>query len=418
MTSKLHRGPPFRAEHLGSLLRTEKLLEARHDWEGGKGTEADLKPIEDHDVKEIVKIQQDLNFHALTDGEYRRHMFWGSFWPGLEGMTEVAEPDPAIFRMYIPDIAAFTEAGYKPGETVICTGKIKHKGSTYTDQFDFLKSLVPGDEVKNIKLTLAAPNWYHLRYKQGQAYPSDVYSSDDEYFADIATAYQDELKILYDHGLRNVQFDDPNLAYFCSEAMLEGWQKDKDNIYSADELLQKYIHVYNRAVARFQATCMLVSISVAATSLTPGTSQRVSMFFHVSSDQLTPPLGGYDRIATKLFQELNMHTYYLEYDTPRAGGFEPLQYLPKDKNVILGVITSKFPKMEDEAEMEARVREAVKWMVKGSGETEEEALNRCGVSPQCGFASHSSGNSVTRDDMVAKLKLVRRVADRIWPGQP
>jgi methionine synthase II (cobalamin-independent) len=84
MTSKLHRGPPFRAEHLGSLLRTEKLLEARHDWEGGKGTEADLKPIEDHDVKEIVKIQQDLKFHALTDGEYRRHMFWGSFWPGLE----------------------------------------------------------------------------------------------------------------------------------------------------------------------------------------------------------------------------------------------------------------------------------------------------------------------------------------------
>jgi methionine synthase II (cobalamin-independent) len=105
-------------------------------------------------------------------------------------------------------------------------------------------------------------------------------------------------------------------------------------------------------------------------------------------------------------------------DTPRAGGFEPLQYLPKDKNVILGVITSKFPKMEDEAEMETRVREAVKWMIKGSGETEEEALNRCGVSPQCGFASHSSGNSVTRDDMVAKLKLVRRVADRLWPGQP
>lgn len=128
--------------------------------------------------------------------------------------------------------------------------------------------------------------------------------------------------------------------------------------------------------------------------------------------------GGYDRIATKLFQELNMHTYYLEYDTPRSGGFEPLQHLPKNKNVILGVITSKFPKMEEEDEMVNRVMEAVKWMCKGSGESEKEALARVGVSPQCGFASHSSGNSVKHNDMVAKMKLVRKVADRIWPGEP
>lgn len=113
-----------------------------------------------------------------------------------------------------------------------------------------------------------------------------------------------------------------------------------------------------------------------------------------------------------------MHTYYLEYDTPRAGGFEPLQYLPKEKNVILGVVTSKFPKMEDEEEMVRRVKEAAGWMAKGSGETEKEALNRCGVSPQCGFASHSSGNAVKREDMLKKLKLVRRIAERVWPGEP
>lgn len=215
MSSDLHRNPPFRAEHLGSLLRTKELLDTRHAWEAGKDSASNLESIEDRDVEEVVKAQLDLGYHAITDGEYRRHMFWGSFWPGLEGMTEVAEPDPSIFRMYIPDIAAFTEAGYKPGETVICTGKIKHKGSTYTDQLDFLKKLVPADKHKELKLTLAAPNWYHLRYKQGQAYPSDVYANDDEYFADIAKAYQDELKILYDHGLRNVQFDDPNLACTC-----------------------------------------------------------------------------------------------------------------------------------------------------------------------------------------------------------
>lgn len=127
-------------------------------------------------------------------------------------MKEIRDPEPEIFRPYVPDIAAFIESGHKPGETVVCTGKIKHVGSSYVDHFNYLKSLVPDKQVKNIKLTLAAPNWYHLRYKDGQAYPKEVYSSDEEYFADIAKAYQAELQILYDAGLRNVQIDDPNLA--------------------------------------------------------------------------------------------------------------------------------------------------------------------------------------------------------------
>jgi hypothetical protein len=113
---------------------------------------------------------------------------------------------------YVPDIAAFTESGHKPGETVICTGKIKHVGSTYVEQWNYLKNLLPKERQGEAKLTLAAPNWYHLRYKTGRAYPKDVYSSDAEYFADIAAAYRAELKILYENGLRNVQIDDPNLA--------------------------------------------------------------------------------------------------------------------------------------------------------------------------------------------------------------
>lgn len=184
--------------------------------------------------------------------------------------------------------------------------------------------------------------------------------------------------------------------------MLEGWKKDTDNAYTADELLQKYIDLYNDCIAKIPDD-MQVGVHLCRGNF-------------VNSKHFSE--GGYDRIATLLFQKLDMHTYYLEYDTARAGGFEPLQHLPKHKNVILGVITSKFPKMEDPAEMEARVREAAKWMVRGSDETEEQALNRCGVSPQCGFASHSSGNAVNRDDMIAKLKLVRSVADRIWPGEP
>ena len=128
--------------------------------------------------------------------------------------------------------------------------------------------------------------------------------------------------------------------------------------------------------------------------------------------------GGYDRIAIKLFQSLNVSTYYLEYDTPRAGGFEPLKYLPKDKNVILGVITSKFPELEDKEEMKKRVYDAADMVSQGSGVSQKEALNQLGVSPQCGFASHSGGNLLGMEDMWKKLQLVRTIADEVWDGQP
>ena len=130
-------------------------------------------------------------------------MFWGIFFPSLDGMREIYNPPLEIFRLYVPDIAAFTEANEKPGETVICEGKIKHTGeSTYIAQYEYLKTLVPKEQWGDIKLTLAAPEWYHLRYTEGKAFPADVYSNDEEYFADIAEAYRTELHILYEAGLR------------------------------------------------------------------------------------------------------------------------------------------------------------------------------------------------------------------------
>lgn len=162
-------------------------------------------------------VRNTLNPH-LKGGSMKRIsidmaiVFWGSFFPSLQGMKQIKSPEPDMFRPYVPDVAAFIESGNKPGETFVCTSKIKHTGSSYVDDFNYLKSLVPAKQVKNIKLTLAAPNWYHLRYKEGYAYPKEVYGSDEEYFADIARAYQAELQILYDAGLRNVQIDDPNLA--------------------------------------------------------------------------------------------------------------------------------------------------------------------------------------------------------------
>lgn len=214
MASPLHRNPPFRAEHLGSLKRPQSLLDARYK---DHKSDADLRPLEDAAISDIVQAQQDLGFHGISDGEYRRHMFWGTFWPALDGMQEVKNPSMATFRLYVPDIAAFVETGHEPGESVYCVGKIKHTGkSTYVAQVEYLKRILPEEKWGGIKLTLAAPNWYHLRYVDGKAFPKDVYKNDKEYFADVAKAYQVELDILYQAGLRNVQFDDPNLA--CSSA--------------------------------------------------------------------------------------------------------------------------------------------------------------------------------------------------------
>lgn len=210
------RSPPFRAEHLGSLLRPSKLLNKRHAIQQKKDTEEGLQAVEDDSINDIVKIQQECGIHPISDGEYRRHMFWGTFFPTLNGFEEIYGPDAKIFREYVPDIAAFLEAEKVPGESVICTGKISHTGkSSYIAQFEYLKKILPKEKHGDIKMTLAAPNWYHLRYREGLAYPKEVYGSDEEYFADIAKAYREELKILYDAGLRNVQVDDPNLACKC-----------------------------------------------------------------------------------------------------------------------------------------------------------------------------------------------------------
>ena len=211
--------PPFRAEHLGSLLRPKELLQAHLAFEKNELSKEQVTIVENDSISAVVKVQTDLNFHGITDGEYRRSVFWGTFFEELEGMTEIRNPAIEIFRPYVPDIAGFLEKGHKPGQSCVCTGKISHKGkSTLIDQFEYLKTLVPEERWGEIKVTMIAPPWYHLRYKSGQAFPSDVYASDDEYFWDIAMAVRTELDILYAAGVRNVQFDDPNFA--CEFATL------------------------------------------------------------------------------------------------------------------------------------------------------------------------------------------------------
>lgn len=183
--------------------------------------------------------------------------------------------------------------------------------------------------------------------------------------------------------------------------MLAGWKADPLNTSSADETLDMYIQLYNNCIAKRPAD-MHVGVHLCRGNF-------------VGSRHFSE--GGYDRIATKLFKTLNVNTYYLEYDTPRAGGFAPLKEIPQNKNVILGVVTSKFPKLEDKEEMKRRVHEAAKFIAEGNNISVEQALERVGVSPQCGFASHREGNAIDYNGMIGKLKLVREIANEIWPGQ-
>ena len=191
-------------------------------------------------------------------------------------------------------------------------------------------------------------------------------------------------------------------ADFCSGKMLEGWNKDPLNSKTTDQTLDEYIELYNHCLSERPAD-MHVGVHLCRDNF-------------VNSCHFSE--GGYDRIAKKLFQDMNVITYYLEYDTPRAGGFEPLKSLPKNKNVILGVITSKSPEMEELKEMKKRVYDAADFVAEGNNESRQEGLKRLGVSPQCVSASHLERNSVKKNDMVNKLKLVRKLADSIWPGEP
>jgi methionine synthase II (cobalamin-independent) len=182
--------------------------------------------------------------------------------------------------------------------------------------------------------------------------------------------------------------------------MLEGWKNDPENFQTADEQFDKYLSFYNDCFKRPDDFHLGIHLCRGN---------------YVGSKHFSE--GAYDRIATKLFNNLNVSTYYLEYDTPRAGGFEPLKHLPKKKNVVVGVVTSKFPELENQKEMVERVYKAADYIAEGGG-SRQEALERLSVSPQCGFASHAEGNALGYEDMRKKLQLIRSIADEIWPGQP
>ncbi|KAK6332356.1 hypothetical protein TWF696_003074 [Orbilia brochopaga] len=384
--------PPFRAEHLGSLLRPMLLHAARNN----KALDThEVLAIEDKCIDAAIRLQRELGFRTFSDGEYRRHMFYDGFFDNLNGMEEIHSTPREILKLYVPDVKGFLIDDIPAPGTWLCTGKLSHPGvSKYVQQYEYIQSrLQPGE---NVKMTLAAPEWFHLRHGE-HAFSPAAYSSHAAYFADIATAYRHELSLLHAAGCRNVQIDDPLLAYFCAQSMLDGMRAaGEDPAARLDEYLALY-----RDCLRDKPADMLVGLHICRGNF------RKSMHFSE---------GGYEHIAKKIFRELpEVDVYYLEYDTPRAGSFEPLVEVPRGKRVVLGLVTSKFAEpLEDIEEMKEKVRSAARVMAKGTGETEEEAMARLSVSPQCGFGSHEDGNAIDEAGMRRKLELVVEIAKSLW----
>ncbi len=399
--------PPFRAEHMGSLLRPEPLLAAREAVREGKTPEeAGLPETEATAVADVVQLQRELGFRALGDGEFVRTRFWGLMWDEFDGTTRLQDAEASMFRLYHPDVVSLIEPGRQvmPGDSVIAGAKLRHnpaKSVSNLHELRLVQAALPEASWPDIKLTMITPAWFHMRYKQGRAYTPEAYASDAEYFADVAAVYQAELAQLYAAGLRNVQFDDPGLAYFCSDKFRDGWAADPDNIGTVDDLLDAYIKLYNDSIAAAPAD-LHTGVHLCRGNFIGGR--------HFAE-------GGYDVIAKRLFQTLNVNTFYLEYDTARAGGFEPLKFLPPNKNVVVGAISTKLRTLEDKDEVKARILQAAQFVAEGRGQTVEEALKSIAISPQCGFSTHESGYPLSADDQRKKLALVRQIADEIW-GEP
>lgn len=311
-----------------------------------------------------------------------------------------------MFRLYHPDVVSLIEKDRKvmPGDSVIAGSKLSHstsKSLSNLHELQLVQQSLPESEWGNIKLTMITPAWFHMRYKQGKAYTPDAYANDAEYFKDVAKVYRAELESLYKAGLRNVQFDDPGMAYFCSKAFRQGWEEDKDNTGTVEDLLDAYIQLYNDCLSGLPED-MHTGIHLCRGNFIGGR--------HFAE-------GSYDIIAKKLFENLNVNTFYLEYDTERAGGFEPLRFLPKNKNVVVGAISTKLRELENKEATKERVYKAADFVAAGSGETREEALKRVCLSPQCGFSTHETGYPLSVEDEKQKLGLIRQIADEIW-GEP
>ncbi|KAH6605948.1 methionine synthase ii cobalamin-independent [Trichoderma cornu-damae] len=392
---------PFHADHIGSLIRPSHVSDCQRLFDEGQATAAELRLVQQAAIKETVNKQQANGIRALSSGEFDRKYYFSGFFEKLAGFREVSPVPWELTRLSAPPITALKKTGQQYPMAAVCEGKIRYDSSPYLENWRLLRDAVPQEQWGECKFTMPPACYFHLRLAPGQCYSADAYSCDEDFFADLAVAYQKEIQTLYDEGLRNLQIDDPTMAYFCSEEMRESLRKEG---VDPDQLFDLYLNVHNDCIAH-RPEGLHVGLHICRGKWPCNFSKSV----HFSK-------GSYEKIAERLFTVLNYDTFFLEYDNARSGGFEPLRFLPRNKNVVLGVVTTKDPSLEDPGEMRRRVLEAASIIADGQQRSVEEAMENIGISPQCGFASVSVGaEGMTEDRMFAKLRLVRDVAKDLWP---
>jgi 5-methyltetrahydropteroyltriglutamate--homocysteine methyltransferase len=364
--------PPFRADHVGSFLRPLYLLEAREQRARNEISAAQLRAVEDRAIAEIVKLQQDVGLHSITDGEFRRTYFHIDF---LEQLGGVKTDIPVTIKR--PD---GTEELAPPVIRVI--DKVRHAKDIQLADFRYLKSQVaPG---LTPKVTIPSPTMLHFRGGRAgiskEAYPE----LEPSFYDDVAKAYGDELQSLADAGCTYVQMDDTNMAYLCDEKMREAARQRGDD---PNELPHRYAGFINKVVARKPAGMTL------AMHLCRGNFKST----HAAA-------GNYEPVAEALLAEMKLDAFFLEYDDERSGDFRPLRFLPKGKIVVLGLVTTKFGEMESKDALKRRIDEAVRYV----------PLEQLCLSPQCGFSSTVHGNKIAVEAQRAKLRLVVETAQEVW----
>ena len=365
--------PPFRADHVGSLLRPKVLLDARARHQAGELSAADLRQVEDEAVRGAVKLQEDLGLQGITDGEFRRGSWHMDFLYQFGGVEKERDPRTVTFHNKGGDIT-FTPSALK------VTGKIRFEKCIFGEDFEFLKSVVTQGTPK---LTIPSPSM--LNYRGGRnVFAEGVYPDLEDFWSDLGEAYAQQVEALGKLGCTYLQIDDTSLAYLNDPAQRA--YMDSQGL-PGEDLHLTYIRVFNAAIARKPAGMTV------CTHLCRG-NFRSSW---VAS-------GGYDHVADALFNQLDVNGYFLEFDDERSGGFEPLRFVPKGKKVVLGLVTSKRAELESKDAIKRRIEEASKFV----------PLEQICLSPQCGFSSTTDGNALTPEQQSAKLRLVVETAKEVW----
>jgi methionine synthase II (cobalamin-independent) len=361
--------PPFRADHVGSLLRTAPLKEARAQRERGEIDAAALKAVEDREIETTIAKQEAIGLKAVTDGEFRR-AFWNyDFLGSLDGVEAYLGERKIKFQ------------GVNPKPMMLrVTGKLgTFSTHPMIEHFKFLKAharVVP-------KMTIPSPSSLHFRYGR-DAVPEAIYPDMTEFYRDLGHAYRKAVRAFADAGCRYLQLDEVNFTYLCDPKLRAQVANRGDD---PEQLPSIYAGMINAAISDIPSDTTITM------HLCRGNFQST----FVAS-------GGYEPVAEILFNPINVHGYFMEYDSDRAGGFEPLRLVPKGKTVVLGLVTSKIGRLESKDEIKRRIEQAAKFI----------DLDQLCLSPQCGFASTEEGNILAEDEQWAKLAMIVEIADEVW----